>query len=363
MMHRGIEKKYRALIHMKNYLQKALAEAQKAEGQCAPNPAVGAVVVKNNEIIATGFHHGAGHPHAEVEALSQLSQDQSQGATLYVTLEPCCHHGRTPPCTDLIIARGIKQVVYAFADLNPVVANKSEMILNTAGIASEQKTLPDINAFYQAYAHWWKTKTPWMIAKLAISADHNIAGPGGQPIHFTGEAASHLTHRWRARSDAILTTVRTIINDDPQLNARLPDKTLKKPLYVLDRQLTLPLKAKVFETTESITLFHGPNADAKQKAALTAKGIRCFEVPEKNNLLNMKAIVKALGEIGLHRVWIEAGGQCFSNFYKQGLLQQAILYRSPKILGDEAKPAFAELALDDLTWMPLGQDEMSIRDF
>src|SRR3990167_3956342 len=205
-------------------MQQALSLAQSQRGCCAPNPAVGAVIVKEGQVISTGTHLGSGHPHAEIEALKSLG-DQAKGATLIVTLEPCCHFGKTPPCTDQIIKSGIGEVYFVLLDPNPVVAGKGVTALKKAGIRCELIDLPEIRAFYESYIYWINNHRPWVTAKMALSLDGKIAGPDRVSVNITGKALQQLTHQYRQKSDALLTTINTIIHDNPQLNVRL-DHTL-----------------------------------------------------------------------------------------------------------------------------------------
>ena len=216
----------------KHWLLETLQLAKKREGFCAPNPAVGAVVVKNNQLISAGYHYGAGHPHAEVGALDAAG-DQAQGADLYVSLEPCCHQGRTPPCTEKIKAAGIARVFFAFLDPNPIVAGRGQAVLKDSGIACEHTPINEINDFYRAYCYWTTHKKPLVTAKLAITADGYVANADGSPLAITGEECRVFTHENRLRSDAILSNTQTIIADDPQMNVRLNNKIVKKPLYLL----------------------------------------------------------------------------------------------------------------------------------
>ena len=354
----------------KHFLGLTLQKAQLSEGQCAPNPAVGAIVVRNAAVIASGFHRGPGLPHAEVEALSQLSDAECAGATLYVSLEPCCHHGRTPPCTDLIIQRGIKHVVYAFADPNPQVAGKGAQQLQAAGVSCKHISTPAIDVFYQAYAHWWKTKTPWMIAKLAMSLDGKISGHDGEPLAITGEKVRAFTHAWRGRCDAILTSARTIKKDNPQFTVRASDKVSYKPLVVVDSRLQLEMDARVFEGRPvdcPVICLHSDAASSSDRERLEGAGVRCIDVVSQHGQLDLHAVVKALGALGYHRVWIESGGALFSAFLREKLLQQAFIAVAPKWLGLNAVPAFDDLTqLRDLpkaTLEKLGQDALFSWDF
>lgn len=324
------------------HLQQALKLAEIRRGFCAPNPSVGAVIVKNNQVIATGYHWGSGHPHAEVEALNKIG-DAAQDATLYVTLEPCCHtNKKTQPCTEVIIQRGIKQVVYGFRDPNPEVAGQGAQALQQAGITCTHAPLPEINEFYASYQFWWQHQRPSITAKLALSSDAKIAGKHGQRIAITGDEAQQFTHQQRKLADAILTTAKTIKNDDPLLNVRLEREEIQKPIYILDSQLTIPLTAKIFSSAKSITIFYDKNIPSSQLVKLEEKNIRCVAVTSDQHGLSLVEIVNIIGKDGIHDLWIEAGGHCFASFAKESLLQRAFIYIAPQSLGKNAQSAFQE---------------------
>jgi len=347
-----------------HYLLLALAQAESRRGFCAPNPAVGAIVVKDGEVIASGKHWASGCPHAEVDALDNVG-NAAVGATLFVTLEPCCHHGKTPPCTELIMRRGLKRVVFALMDPNPKVSGKGMQALQEAGIDCQQIDVPEITVFYRSYVYWTQEHRPWVTMKLAISADNKISGSDGKPLQITGEACREFTHCWRQRSDALLTTVQTIINDDPQMNVRLSGENIAKPIFLLDSRLRLPLHARIFKTAKSITVYHRRDCDALQINRLQEKGVRCVAVDFKSSSpsgaqLNLKNILDDIGQEGVHDLWVEAGAQCFQSFYQANLAQRIFIYRSKKIVGEQALPAFPEskspLSSKDIVWKPLGED-------
>lgn len=349
------------------FLHQALAQAHLRRGFCTPNPAVGAVLVKDNEIIATGYHWAAGCPHAEREAITK-AQMQAVGATLYVTLEPCCHWGRTPPCTDIIIAQGIREVYFSYIDPNPAVAGQAVALLRKAGIICEQINLPEIEQFYRSYAHWAKTKRPWITAKLALSLDGKIAGSQGEPLKISGSELQQVTHQYRLQADAILTTARTLKQDNPQLNVRINKEVFVKPIYVLDRCLTSPLSLTIFQTGALITLFHNAAVSAAQIAAFTDKGIRCVPIAEANGELDLHEIIKFVGAEGVHDLWVEAGGRCFESLLHQQLLSSAKIYVAPKILGEKGYSAF-KFPYDFMPqaktcrWQQVGSDVMVEMDF
>jgi diaminohydroxyphosphoribosylaminopyrimidine deaminase/5-amino-6-(5-phosphoribosylamino)uracil reductase len=344
------------------YLQLALTFALKGKGACAPNPAVGVVIVKNNQVIATGYHQVAGEAHAEAVALQQLPFEASLGATAYITLEPCCHQGKTPPCTQLLIDRGIKTVYYGFQDPNPLVLGQGEKQLRAANIDCTHLSLPEIDAFYQSYQYWIKTQLPYVTAKLAMSLDGKIAGPQGERSAITGSTAQAFTHEYRRQSDAILTTVRSVINDDPQLNIREGDvQTARKTVYVLDKHLDFPLGAKLFQTAEKIILFHQRSADEKRRLQLVSNGVQCVPMDMQNNQIDTAAVLTYIGEAGVHDLLLEAGGICFESFMLKKHVQRAFVYVALKWLGPEAQSAFDHVTsifnqARDLKWHILGQD-------
>jgi diaminohydroxyphosphoribosylaminopyrimidine deaminase / 5-amino-6-(5-phosphoribosylamino)uracil reductase len=325
--------------HHHQFMRRALQLAAERRGFCAPNPAVGAVVVKAGKIIGEGMHWACGHPHAEVMALQSLSE-KAVGATLYVTLEPCSHYGKTPPCTDLLIRSGVSEVFFGMQDPNPRVSGGGAAVLQKAGVSCQLLPDPEIEKFYQSYCYWLSRGLPWVTIKLAISLDGKIAGLHGAPVRITGPECQRYTHQQRLRSDAILTTVATIIADDPQLNIRLANEVIAKPLYILDSQLRLPLTAQIFRTAKSLTIFHDRHAPAEKRAQLQTANVKCIAVSTDNEGLRLPEILALIGADGCHDLWVEAGGRSFHSFLSANLAQTALIYVAPKILGPEATPAF-----------------------
>jgi diaminohydroxyphosphoribosylaminopyrimidine deaminase/5-amino-6-(5-phosphoribosylamino)uracil reductase len=348
------------LNHDAALLLKALELAQIRRGFCAPNPAVGALVVRDEAILATGHHYGPGSSHAEVNALNKLPQGAAHEATVYVTLEPCCHFGRTPPCTDRLIEAGVKRVVYGFRDPNPIVAGNGHIALEKAGIQAEQIPLPEIDAFYQSYQYWHLTQKPFVKAKIALSLDGKIADKSGAPIAITGAELREYTHFCRKHSDAILTTAKTVIADDPQMNARVENEIISKDLYILDSALTLHPSAKVFTTAQSVTIFHAYDVPSVLKDRFIAMGVRCISVDKAAKGLVLEQVIAQIGKDGKHDIWIEAGGQCFSTFISAQLVQRAYIYVAPLWVG-VGLAAFAdnfnlEIAAKNVQWRQYGKD-------
>ncbi len=352
------------------FLHQALELARSRKGFCAPNPAVGAVVVKAGNVVATGTHWAAGHDHAEVVALKKLKPTDanvsSDGATLYVSLEPCCHHGKTPPCTDTIIKHGIKRVIYAFRDPNPVVAGKGELALRKAGIECQQISLAAIERFYASYAYWQTHQRPYAIAKLAMSLDGKIAAARGKQVAISGRQLQQYTHEQRLAADAILTTAQTINQDDPQLNVRLNNEPIRKRLYIVDTDCRLNLEAQLFQTAQAMTVLHAPDVDLRRREAMQQRGVHCHAIPRNNphadsEGLDLHTLMAYLGEQGIHELWIEAGGRLLQSFIELNLLPKILLYVAPQWLGSDAYSAFNKPMdlLENATrvrWRQLGDD-------
>lgn len=345
-----------------SFLSKAFDEARKGRGFCAPNPSVGAVLVKNGTILSTGFHSQCGSPHAEVEALKGITIEDAQGSTLYVSLEPCCHHGKTPPCTDLIIDKKISRVVYGYKDPNPVVSGKGEQQLRGCGIEVDFISTSDGDAYYEAYTHWTENKLPWVTAKLAMSLDGKIAGPNGARILLTSSVANTFTHISRKETDAILTTAKTISLDNPLLNVRLEKETLTKPVYILDRKLELNFNFKVFSTGAHVTLFCSHAAFENKKLNNIPFNVSVVPIAETDGRLDLEMVLDKIGKDGRHELWVEAGGELFYQLHQEKRVQRTLIYCCPVWVGQEGTPAFNSAQVPFLSevqtdqWQSLGRD-------
>ena len=345
-----------------DFILQALALAEKRRGFCSPNPAVGALVVKDKNIIGRGIHWACGKPHAEVMALEEAGEN-AKGCELYVTLEPCCHFGRTPPCVNLIIKKGIRQVYYAMTDPNPKVLGKSFQLLNEAKVKIDFITVPQVVSFYESYSYWWQTAKPFVTFKLALSLDGKIAGKGRKRLQLTGVACQKLTHEWRKRSDALLTTAKTVLSDDPELNVRLDDEVISKKVYVLDRQLELSTSIKLLRTSAKLILLYDETTSSPKIAAWNNLGVECYPMPlSAPGELSWDAILKFIGEQGVHDLWVEAGSHCFQTLWQKRLINQLLLYLAPQVVGSNGLSAFSPdlqfcLSNDkNLIWQQYGPD-------
>lgn len=344
------------------HLHQALELAKIRRGFCAPNPSVGAIIAnEQGEVVAAGFHHEAGAAHAEIAALQQLSSPSlAKNATMYVTLEPCCHWGKTPPCTEALLKAGLKRVVYGYRDPNPIVAGQGAQALQAGGVVCDYVPTPEIQSFYTSYAYWLKTKKPFVTSKIAMTLNGKIAGPRGERVQITGETLQEFTHYMRKHSDAILTTAKTIIADNPQMNARYLGEVHAKPIYIVDRHLATPLTSAIFSTAKTVTIFYGQNPDAEKLSQLQAQGIRCFEMVVTQQGLSLPHIIEQVGADGIHDLWIEAGGALFSALMTEQLLQHAFLYIAPQWI-HQGMPAFTtDFSLIDAAqrvhWEQMGSD-------
>lgn len=342
------------------FLLKALEQAKKGQGFCAPNPSVGAVAVQNENIIAQAFHQGAGTPHAEQLLLAQLPP-KLPGVSLYITLEPCNHWGRTPPCVSAIIEYGIEQVFYAYTDPNPlVVQNRSCATLTEHGIKVAHIALKEINEFYQSYTYWTRTGKPRVTVKLAQSLDGKIGQENARFI-LSNEQCQQLTHKLRAKTDVILTTAKTIDCDNPKMNVRLPEAQYSKPVAIIDSQLSIDKRAEIFKSAKHCHIYHlgSKNIDYPNSSF--------YSMPASPSGMDLSAILSHLGELGYHDVWVEAGGELFSSLHKAGLVHRTYLYIVPINLGDKAVSAYKESGLFErkhsISWQVLGNNMVACLDW
>ncbi len=334
------------------FMALALALGRRGLGHTWPNPAVGSVIVKDGVILARGWTQAGGRPHAEVEALRRAKKAPQglQGATLYVTLEPCSHHGKTPPCVDAIVKAGITRVVSALEDPNPEVAGKGHEKLRGKGIAVDIGLGADeARRIHVGHITRVQKARPWVTLKLALSKDGKVGLAGRKPVAITGEPARTRVFQLRARSDAILIGIGTVLADNPHLTCRLPGMDERSPVrVVLDAQLRLPLSvavvATVRETPTWVFTARKPSSIAEE--ILQQKGCKVFRVDERNGKLDLDAVLKILAEQGITRLMVEGGPTVAASFVGGDLVDEAVLLRADKTIG--------ETGIDALEGMPLG---------
>ena len=319
------------------FMQLALSLGRRGLGRTWPNPAVGAVVVKDGVIVGRGWTQPGGRPHAETEALKRAGK-AAKGATLYVTLEPCSHHGKTPPCVDAIIRAGIARVVSALEDPNPEVAGQGYARLRERGIAVEAGLEAAAAArLHAGHIRRMRDGRPQVLLKLAASSDGKAGLPGRKPAGITGEAARARVHQMRAESDAILVGIGTVLSDDPHLTCRLSGMMEWSPVRViLDARLRIPLATSIVGTARETPtwVFATPNASPVAEDILKAKGVEVFRVDGKDGRLDLKAVLKALAGRGITRLMVEGGPTVAAAFIKADLVDEAALFRSPNPLGE-----------------------------
>lgn len=322
----------------RRHLRRALVLARRALGETSPNPMVGAVLVRRGRVLGEGWHHRAGQPHAEVEALRDAARrgHSPAGATLYVTLEPCCTHGRTPPCTDAIRTAGIARVVVAATDPNPRHAGRGLDLLRQAGIRVDAGLLADESSrLNEIFNHWIVTHTPFVTVKAALTLDGKIATASGDSKWITGERARAAAHELRAAHDAVLVGLETVLHDDPALTVRRPGKPeAAKKRLVLDTRARTPTTARVVtDAWAGQTIFFvGARAPARRLAALR-KRVRVVEVSERDDRVDPAAVLAFLASEGVTSVLVEGGGEVNAAFLEAGLVQRVAFFIAPKVLG------------------------------
>ena len=321
--------------HMEDqdYMRIALEEALKGEGWTNPNPLVGAVIVRDGRIIGKGYHRRYGELHAERNAIASCKESM-EGATIYVTLEPCCHYGKTPPCTEAIIEQGISRVVIGSDDPNPLVAGKGIGMLRKHGITVETGVLKEeCDALNQVFFHFIKTGLPCVVMKYAMTADGKLATYTGASKWITGEAARLNVQRARHRYAGIMVGVNTVLTDDPMLNCRLPEGN--SPIRIIcDTSLRTPLTAKVVKTAGEIpTIIATACADREKQSGYLAHGCEILPVPKKEGHVDLEELMKKLGEKKIDSILLEGGAALNYSALKAGIVNKVQTYLAPKIFG------------------------------
>ncbi|MUK89248.1 bifunctional diaminohydroxyphosphoribosylaminopyrimidine deaminase/5-amino-6-(5-phosphoribosylamino)uracil reductase RibD [Ornithinibacillus sp. L9] len=323
------------------YMDLAIQNAKATKGQTDPNPLVGSVIVNDNRIVGIGTHLKAGEPHAEIHAL-RMAKEQAKGGTIYVTLEPCSHHGRTGPCAEAIVEAGLKKVVIATLDPNPIVAGNGVKILENAGIEVEvgigEEESKHMNEVFNKFI---VEKKPFVTMKAGTTLDGKVATRTRNSKWITSEESRLDVHQLRSENMAILVGINTVIEDDPSLTSRIPNG--RNPIrVVLDSKLRIPLDAKVVTDQEAETwIFTSQQHDSDKKRALVDAGVSVF-VTNRASTVDPNEVVTILGEKLVSSVFIEGGGNIHASFLENKLVDKVVLYFAPKLIGGKDAPTFLE---------------------
>jgi diaminohydroxyphosphoribosylaminopyrimidine deaminase/5-amino-6-(5-phosphoribosylamino)uracil reductase len=340
------------------FMQLALTLGRRGQGRTWPNPAVGAVVVRDGVIVGRGWTQPGGRPHAEPVALKQAGA-AARGATLYATLEPCSHVGKSPPCADAIIAAGITRVVSAIEDPNPEVAGQGHARLRAAGISVDVGLCAE-EAAHDHAGHFRRIRDnrPQVILKLAVSSDDRIGAAGRKPVAISGEAARSRVHLLRAQCDAILVGIGTVLSDDPLLTCRLPGMEARSPVrVVLDRALRIPGTSRLVHSARETPLWVMTSDVSEAPAAMKlgaagAQVIRVATASAPTPGLDLPAVLHALAEKGITRLLVEGGARVASSFVGAGLVDEVWLLRGPEAIGADGIAALEALPLATITQSP-----------
>ena len=326
------------------YMLHALGLARRAWGQTHPNPMVGALIVEQGAVVAEGWHHAAGQPHAEVEALRALGRRPAAGATLYVTLEPCSTCGRTGACTDAILAAGIQRVVVGAVDPNPEHAGQGLALLRTAGVEVIEgvcaQDCADLNLIFN---HWIVRGSPLIAAKMALTLDGKFAAASGHSQWVTGATARADVMRWRRYFPAIAVGAHTVLHDDPSLTSRIDGTVWCPRRFVFDcslKTLTATRLPKLYSDAHAArtTVLCGAESDVAQREQLKVLGVTVWELPEVNGRLDWTAFRARCAEEGICAVYVETGPSLASSLLEQGLADYVFIYQAPKFMSDCATP-------------------------
>lgn len=323
-----------------NWMARALKLAERGANTTSPNPRVGCVVVNQGRLVGEGFHIRAGGPHAEVHALAAAGE-RARGATAYVTLEPCSHQGRTPPCADALIKAGVVRVVCAMTDPNPEVAGQGLARLQAAGIQVRSGVLTEAAELLNpGFLKRMRTGKPWVTLKVAASLDGATAMANGESQWITGPEARADVQAGRARSCAVLTGVGTVLADDPSLNVRLAPDSRQPARVVLDSRLSMNPNARMLTLPGVTWILHGPRVDSARVAALVDKGAKLVELPvdEHTHRLRLSDVMAWLGRTGFNEVWAEPGATLAGELMTRQCVDELWLYQAPKLMGSLVRP-------------------------
>ena len=340
-------------------MKRALKLARR--GKTSPNPMVGAVVVREGRIVGEGFHPKAGEPHAEVFALNQAGE-LARGADLYVTLEPCCHQGRTPPCTDAVIQSRVRRVFAAMQDPNSEVGGKGFEILRRAGIEVQAGLMEsEARELNEAYIKRVTTGLPFVLWKTAMTLDGKIATRTGDSRWVTGESARRYVHKLRAEADAVMVGIGTVLADDPQLTAR---EGAKNPIrVVVDSQGRTPVDAKVVNGEAPTIIIMGRKACEEKLDELWAAGVRILCVQDVEGGVDLRYSMAELGKMGINRILFEGGGELAASMLAEGLVDKGLVFIAPKIVGGRDAKTPVEGKGVELMSQALAVSELKVRRF
>ena len=315
------------------YMKRAIELALKGRGYVNPNPLVGAVIVKNNKIIGEGWHKKYGCLHAERDAFKNLTEN-AEGADMYVTLEPCCHYGKQPPCTEAIVEHNIKRVFVGSSDPNPLVAGKGIKYLREHGIEVIENVLKEeCDEINKVFFHYIITKTPYVVMKYAMTADGKIACTSGKSKWITGEKARENVQQTRKALSAIMVGIGTVITDNPLLTCRIEEGV--NPIRIIcDSSLKIPLESNIVKTATGVkTIIAYCNENIEKKAELEKAGCKLLKTNSLNGKVDLKELMKALGEIKIDSVLVEGGGELNYSILQNGIVNKLQVYIAPKIFG------------------------------
>ncbi|HXC58496.1 MAG TPA: bifunctional diaminohydroxyphosphoribosylaminopyrimidine deaminase/5-amino-6-(5-phosphoribosylamino)uracil reductase RibD [Steroidobacteraceae bacterium] len=316
-----------------------------------PNPYVGCVLRRDGAIVGEGWHAKAGGPHAEAAALA-VAGEAARGATAYVTLEPCSHFGRTPPCSRALIAAGIKRVVYAIDDPNPQVAGRGAAELRAAGVTVEGGLMAaEAEALHAGYLKRRRTGRPFVRVKLAASLDGRTALASGESRWITSKTARADVQYYRARSSVVLTGIGTVLADDPAMNVRIEESNRQPLRVVLDSSLRIPPESRLINRQGNV-LIAGTGDDAARREALERKGVEVLIFPATQGRPDLGAVLDLLGSRGANELWVEAGAVLAGAFVREGLFDELVIYFAPTLLGSDARPLLSLPPLPELAARP-----------
>ncbi len=351
-------------------MRRALVLAQRARGRVSPNPMVGAVVVRRGKVVGEGYHSRVGHPHAEVEALRRAG-DKAQSADLYVNLEPCCHFGRTPPCTEAIIQAGIKRVFVGMRDPNSQVSGRGLRLLRAQGIVIVSNVLKEeCEELNESFIKVMKTGMPFVILKTAMSLDGKIATHSGDSRWITGKLARNHVHKIRNEVDAILVGTETVLKDNPRLTCRLETSAKHPVRIVLDRRNRIPLTAKIFKNSRSQKIIYvtGPDISSRRLKALVDKKVEILSGKSSKNGFDIKSLLKELANRDMNSILIEGGAELNASVVKVGVVDRVVAFISPVLIGGTQAPGFlggqgvvkvkGAVKLKDVVVTKIGEDLM-----